>query len=322
MNRHACWSVLLLGVLALTACSSIIERQMATHQGSRGAISAEVGQVPRLLCVQDDRCIQVFDWGSLQQFDSDKPMTTLNFRLNIAVNEHEFELENKYAFEPLHDDAPLILIFPGYGMRAEHMAMTAVHLRSLGMHPLVVSSPTEQRPFNFGVQGARDLAAIFAQDYADRDVYLLGFSLGSLAVTEFSMLHEPAGAIVIAPLLEFNASAMQLIDMRRRNSRFARVIPQRSYADGLERLVQRSQVDPAKLSWEYAAEHLPDNVLVIGSTYDSMSQYADLERITYEQGRNFSMSALTEPKHLHFMLAMPLPEIEATINEWLNAQFQ
>lgn len=322
MIKQVGWSLLIAGVLMLTACSSVIERQMASHQGFRGALDLDVGQAQHDFCVQDNRCTQVIDWGNLINFDTEEPLKKLSIRLNVAISEHEFKLHNNYQFEQLSDDAPLVLIFPGYGMRAEHMAMTAVHLRSLGLHPMVVASPTEQRPFNFGVQGARDLAVIFAEHYADRDLYLLGFSLGSLAVTEFSALHEPKGAILIAPLLEFNASAMQLIDMRRQDSRFARAIPQRSYAEGLNRLVERSEIDPAKLSWEYSAQHLPDNVLLLGSTYDSMSRYEELERITREQGRDFSMFALSEPMHIHPTLAMPLPEIEAAISDWLSAQSQ
>ena len=314
------WSLLVAGVLILSACSSVIERQMATHQGFRGALNLDVGQVQREFCVQDNRCTRVIDWGQLKAFESDAPLDKLSLRFNVAINEHEFKLDNKYEFTPLRDDAPIVLIFPGYGMRAKHMAMTAVHLRSLGLHPMVVASPTEQRPFNFGVQGARDLAVTFADHYADRDLYLLGFSLGSLAVTEFSALHEPKGAILIAPLLEFNASAMQLIEMRRRDSRLARTIPQRSYAEGLDRLVQRSEIDPAKLSWEYSVRNLPDNVLVLGSTHDSMSQFEDLERITREHERDFTLFALTEPMHIHPTLAMPLPEIESAISDWLNAQ--
>ncbi|MCC5879865.1 MAG: alpha/beta hydrolase [Idiomarina sp.] len=322
MSKQVGWSVLILAVCALTACSSLVERQMATHQGFRGALSLDVGQVKRELCVQGNRCTQVIDWGHPKAHESDELLDKLSLKMDVAINEHEFELNNTYQFESLADDAPIVLIFPGYGMRAEHMSMTAAHLRSLGLHPFVVASPTEQQPFNFGVQGARDLAVVFAEQYAGRDLYLLGFSLGSLAVTEFSLLHEPKGAILIAPLLEFNASAMQLIDMRRRNSRLARVIPQSSYAEGLSRLVERSEIDPAKLSWEYAAEHLPNNVLVMGSTFDSMSQYTELERITGAQGRDFSMFALTEPMHIHPTLALPLPEIESAISDWLSGQSQ
>lgn len=320
MIKQVRWALLSVSLVILLGCSSVIERQMATHQGVRGALEMPFGQIKREFCVQQNRCIQVTDWGDLKSLDGSDPLDKLSLKLDIAINDYELQIENQYEFDPLTGDAPIVLIFPGYGMGAQHMAMTAIHMRAQGMHPLVVASPTQQQPFNFGIQAARDLAAIFAQDYADRDLYLLGFSLGSLAVTEFSRLHEPKGVIVIAPLLDFNGSAIQLIDMRRRDSRLARVIPQRSYIDGLNRLVERSEINPDKLSWNYAVQYLPDNVLVLAATHDTLSQYQDLERLIAQGGRHFTMHELTDAMYVHPALAMPLPEIEAAIGNWLSAQ--
>ncbi|RUO29008.1 hypothetical protein CWE12_12040 [Aliidiomarina sedimenti] len=320
MKQQGCLIVICL--CWLTACSSLIERQMATHTGMRGAVITDFGQTERRLCLDDDVCVRVTDWGELKQIENGEPLTELKLRADIYMNEAKLELDETFEFSGLTPSAPLLVIFPGYGMRADHMGMMALFMRSQGVQPLVVASPTEQDPFNFGVQGARDLAAIIAERYTDREVYLLGFSLGSLAVAEFSRIHQPAGAMVLAPLLDFDASAQRLIAMHRRSSVFARVIPPQSYADGLQKLVKNSQVDPAALTWGYAVEHLPDDSLVLGSTHDTLSRFAELEYEVRAQGREFTMIEFTQTAYLHPVMAMPLPDIQAAIRDWLNAQSQ
>ena len=304
----------------LVGCSHLIERHITTNTGISSIQGMEFfARDSTVHCEQANasRCVEIIDW--VQQSD---PPDVLKLEFSLRVDGEVFPSEEVFNIEPLAADAPLILLFPGYGMPSRGLGFMAEYFRAQGFYPLVVSSPTEQRPFTFGVHNAQIVAAIIGEQYRDRRVYAYGFSMGSLAVAEFHQVYPLEGAIVVAPMLDFHGSAEYLMRRYRDNSFWARTIPVRSYEKGLQRMLSTSEVELDKLDWPYAVANLPENTLIIGSEADSMSRFSVLANEVEVQQRPFKMAGLEESHMLHPFMVLPVESITQPLSKWLSAQSQ
>lgn len=308
----------LLAVWLLSGCAQLIERQMASYKGSRH-LNMDVGQYTQSWCSQAG-CVSVTDWSDVKKMNGTEPLTKLTASLRVAIDQQLYEEDVVLEFEPLSDNSPIIVMFPGYGMRAEALGLKALYFRSRGFRPLVVASPTEQKPFNFGLSSIEVIADYLTDHYSTHDVYAYGFSMGSLAVAELSQRFPVQGAIVVAPMLDFDDAASQLIDLYRRNTVFARAIPQQSFQQGLERLALNASVERKKLFWPYAVTLLPSNTLVVGSYYDSISNFSLVSAEVARHHRHFYLAGINLPSFEHPAMAMPLEPAIAPIDAWFQLQ--
>lgn len=310
--------LLSVSLCVLMGCAQILEHSMATHKG-HSRLGIELGQISSDWC-HLDACVRVTDWSQLHYEDADKPVTKMTVNVSLNLNQQEFEERLSFSFDELGEGAPVVLMFPGYGMRSEALGLKALYFRSRGMKPIVMASPTEQRPFSFGLAQLDILASQVEQRFSGRPVYAYGFSLGSLAVTEFTQRYPVEGAIVVAPLLDFEQAATYLMASHRRDSMYGRAIPMRSYQKGLARMTARSGVAEHKLYWPYAVANLPDNTLVVASYYDSISGFPQLAKEVEQQQRAFYMADIDDSSFDHPGLGLPLEPVTSSIDGWLQQQ--
>lgn len=307
-------------VLLLSGCSHFIEHKMATHTGLRAMdLHFDEPLYFSTYCSEHsaEACIDLIDW-SVQRERVDE----LNLSFKLHYQGESIHSEQRFTVPLDSDRAPIMLLFPGYGMPAIGVGFMAEYFRAKGFRPLVLAAPTEQVPFSFGTRPLATVVEMLSQQYADRAVYAYGFSMGSLAVAELARSYDLDGAIVAAPMFDFDDSADTLINMYRRDQRFARLIPRASYTTAVQRMVASSGVGRQQLGWHYAVSQLPDNTLVLASSADSLSRFSDVAQEVTAQQREFALKELDNPVMIHPFMVVPVTEMTAIIDDWINAQSQ
>ncbi|MCC5856107.1 MAG: alpha/beta hydrolase [Idiomarina sp.] len=301
-------------VVALVGCTSLAERRIETARLAHVAGAESMyGSFLRSDC-RSEYCVSYIELAGLE-FENGEPLSS--FRMARTINGELSEI--LYEFQPLADDAPVMVMFPGHGMTKELLAFHGFMFRSLGIEVLVVAGPTEQRPFSMGANGARQMAAVLAEDYADRTLLGFGFSMGAVGV---SLLNESladngqtlAGAILLAPMVDFNESAEAAFQLIRRDSLAARLLPQRSASQAINRISDRQQ--GVLQSYQVARPRLPTDSLIIAGDKDTVVNSA---QIIAHFGELHDVQVLEDYNHVRLIAGEP--EVNALMQEWLENRF-
>lgn len=211
-------------IAMLAGCTSLVERQILNMEPVSGMDSVEFAVAPNRQKVCDarveHRCLHYLDLAEVQAIYDEGQMTHEEFKWTLTLrNSREPELSEYFSEETLFrlpelaDDAPIVIVAPGYGMKSAHLfAPTGVWLRSLGFRPLIIAGPTETNPMAFGLPNLELIRDHVINNYGNAPVVLMGFSMGMMATTELERLFidkdvQPSGLVFVAPMNDFRSDA-------------------------------------------------------------------------------------------------------------------
>ncbi|MCH8500983.1 MAG: alpha/beta hydrolase [Aliidiomarina sp.] len=211
-------------IAILAGCTSLVERQILNMEPVSGMASVEFAVAPnrQKVCsaTVEHRCLHYLDLADVQAIYDEGQMTHEEFKWTLTLrNSREPELSEYFSEETLFrlpelaDDAPVVIVAPGYGMKSAHLfAPTGVWLRSLGFRPLIIAGPTETNPMAFGLPNLTLIRDHVINNYGDAPVVLMGFSMGMMATTELERLFidkdvQPSGLVFVAPMNDFRSDA-------------------------------------------------------------------------------------------------------------------
>lgn len=208
--------------------------------------------------------------------------------------------------------SPLAVIFPGYSMHAAEMINYAAWLNDIGFFPIIADGPTYQQPFDFGLRYADLLAKILAERYPERQVLLVGFSMGTSSIEPFMNQHpQVLGAIAIAPMQDFKIVGSKVFAKAKERNLMLRLIPQASVEKALANILEINQLDSETLDFKYSAARLNQPVLVFSGEFDWIAPATHLED-------DANITHIQLPYTTHFMLDHPWPEIRTQTERWIE----
>ncbi|WP_157981281.1 serine aminopeptidase domain-containing protein [Aliidiomarina sanyensis] len=269
--------------LSLAGCTSMIERRIETSTIDFVGIApvTEVFEPKVREVCNTSECHVFFD------ITDDLPMDHFRWTANIAFRSGEdlkdLSETSRYDLSRApEENAPLIVIFPGYGTTSLIASMPlGLELRHYGYATWVVAGPTERQPFSFGLNGISALIDTIHTEHPNRPIITLGNSMGMIAATEFNARMQDnetpvAGTVLIAPMLDFADTASRLYEIERGERLLARAVPRGTFHKAVANVQSRVNQSKSSLQLENRRHLLPKNTLVLVSKEDGA---IPLERI-------------------------------------------
>jgi len=311
--------LILISSFYLSACTTLLEHRISSAKSASIVQPAILQHVYR----QHRVCNEIGSAGQycFAYYDLEIDSQIRNFEFDFSYklkNEQDLSDHVVFLLQQLPEDAPLVVIFPGYSMHAADMFAYAVWLNTRGFYPIIAEGPTYQPFFDFGQHYAKALAQRLTQQYPQRKVLLLGYSMGASSFDAFSQQHPRVTAgIAIAPMLNVEEIAQSLHQRQSKYHPMARLLPRSNLEQAMANLLAQRELQATDLDFRIMATRLSYPLLVYTAEHDWLSP---ADAFTGEARLHL------QHKHLsqlwHEALNHPWPELRQYGADWLTQYFE
>lgn len=257
----------------------------------------------------------------------------------------------EYRFPELPDNAPIVVIVPGYGLEAPHMVTPwADWFRSMGLHPIILPGPNEYPPMQFGLNYPPLVSNMLVTKYPDRPIVLFGFSMGAISALaiEQELLAvgvEPEALMLVAPMNNFREQASTVYQTSRENDwRVRWFVSEHRFSTALDRVIANGIENEEYLKLHPRLEAASSPMVIAASSADDVVDYEGLraglalkdeERdeffpfpdytdflVTFEGLENKEAQLITVPHLPHFGMFMLLHPLRTPLQQWLSSHVE
>lgn len=303
--------VFLVSLLLLAGCSSILQHQLEHYRG----LDLTAGGVldfaePKQFC-SDQGCIDYLDLSQvvLQGTATEK----LDWSFAFTVNQQRQVDKYQFRFKPLQDNAPVILILPGYGLHKADMQFTALYFREQGLWPIILPGPTETEHFDFGLNHAQISIELVKQQFAGHPVFGYGFSMGAAAIWPLSQqLPDWQGGILVAPMQNFIAAGGAVFQANRNHTWWYTFISEQLINETLGTIQREANRTDAELDFQQNAP-AQANLLILASDTDKVAPFSALADYASDTQRVVKTADRYHPELVYLW-----PEMRQAITNWLK----
>jgi len=305
----------------LTGCTSQIANRIETYSPMRNMQPSFFDDMlGKEHCYKaDSSCLDYLSFGNAEYQVGGEQQPFDSFQWSLTLNEAAFD-DVEFKFPTLGPTAPVIFLFPGYGMTATAaMVPAGLYFRSLGFHVVAMPGPTEQRPFQFGLGGVEHALELATAQFTEQALYAYSVSMGVLALTEFERqlnAHNRAleAAIVSAPMVDFRANAATLFSAQRAQDWRYRWIGNESFDSALDEIFIRTQMNERNLQLVERLPLLPRRTLVISAENDKIAPPDELAALLEDWP-----AQLVELGDMgHIMLGFANQQVRDVMGDWLS----
>lgn len=307
----------LLGSLTLTGCASLVSSYLQSvdsfNYSSIGSSEqiAELGFIKREYCsAKEDRCTHYF---------IGEPLTSrrLQYQTEISSARSTTAVELSITRDSLPVYAPsTIVLMHGFRASKEFMVNTALYFRFLGFNVIVpdlLGHGDSAGAKTFGVVDSYVINEIISKEHvSQRNLYLLGNSMGAVAATRIaSMRDDVHGLILQAPMLNFSEAVY-----RYSNSNYpflVGLIGDEAILKGASSALSEANLTAADTDIMPLLSSLPIPLLILTSSADEVAPYASFAALLGEQ---LTVKNLTNRNHPS--MAVVGDRDSAIILEWLE----
>jgi hypothetical protein len=302
--------IFLVSLVLLTGCSSILQHKLEHYRGVD--LTAGVFEfAERKQFCSDQGCIDYLDLS--QPVQQGAAMEELNWSFAFTVNQQRQVDTYEFRFKPLKDNAPVILILPGYGLHKADMQLTALYFREQGLWPIILPGPTETDHFDFGLNHAQISIELVKQQFAGHPVFGYGFSMGAAAIGPLSQqLPDWQGGIVVAPMQNFVAAGSAVFQATRDHTWWYTFISEQLIKETLGTIQREANRTDAELDFLQNAP-AQANLLILASDTDKVAPFSALANYASDTRRLVKTADRYHPELIYLW-----PEMRQAISAWLQ----
>ncbi|MBZ9613093.1 hypothetical protein [Rheinheimera maricola] len=303
--------VFLVSFVLLTGCSSILQHKLEHYRGLDLTAGGQFEFAEHKQFCSDKGCIDYLDLSqpvlkgaALEEFD---------WSFEFTVNQQRQVDTHQFRFKPLKNNAPVILILPGYGMHKADMQFTALYFREQGLWPIILPGPTETNHFDFGLNHAQVSIDLVRQQFAGHAVFGFGFSMGAAAMGPLSQqLPHWQGGILVAPMQNFVAAGGEVFQTIRNQAWWYTFISAHRIREALLSIQHAAERTDAELDF---LQNMPAqaNLLILASNTDKVAPFSALAVHASD-----TQQVIRVADRYHPELTYLWPEMRLAIVSWLH----
>lgn len=302
--------IFLIFLLLLSGCNSILQHKLEHYQGSSLTGDIIALGTDRQFC-SDNGCISYLDLSAPSH--NGEVLNKFNWAFELNINQVPKIDKYNFRFRPLANNAPVILLLPGYGMYKADMQLNALYFREMGMLPLILPGPTETEHFDFGFNHAKLGIDLIRQQFADRPVFSYSFSMGAAAVSQLNkQLPNWQGGILVAPMRNFVESGNVVFNASRKGGWWQKLISEQRVRVVLNKIQSKSGMTDTELDFQ---QTLPEqaNLLILASEVDQVAPISALKDHSSNSRRVVKVADRYHPEMFYLW-----PEMREAIVSWLT----
>ena len=227
-------------LMCLSGCATYIADKITDYKPA--PISGDLATLtqPKTICADSGHCIEAL---ALAHSPSD---VTSSLKYDIKVNDNHkiwrYVHTGKESVKPTSLAKPMAIIFPGYGQPNLILTIMAtwLHLES-GADVFIIESADNSEHFQFGLDTVAPIISVINREKPSK-VQLIGFSMGAVAAHAVAQQVDNAELHLVAPMTNFEQSALGLWNILKHDSIFSALISEETMKEAVGLVHERAKL--------------------------------------------------------------------------------
>ncbi|WP_158677951.1 hypothetical protein [Pseudoalteromonas sp. T1lg76] len=258
-----------LALLCLSGCASYVADEITSLKAPSIPGNLDELTQSKSICDEQGHCVGVFTLAP------STTATSTSLKYVVKVNENHkvwryVRKKNEYGTQksPANEVA---IIFPGYGQPSEILAIMAewLYLES-GADVLIIESAEKSEHFQFGLDSVSPIISMINREQP-KNVKLIGFSMGAVAAHAVAQHVENAELHLVAPMTNFEQSALGVWNVLARDSYYRFFVSQETLKEAVGLVHQRAQLSPQDIDITRAATNSATPAHIYISSSDTVT---------------------------------------------------